>query len=113
MGLAAVKAPTILIAGGEPKEGDDTGWLTTIKEKAAAVLLIGEAAPIFASRLQESGYQSYEIVETMAKAVVRSRELAKAKDAAVVLLSPACASFDQYRSFEERGDHFRQLCLEL
>ncbi len=113
VGLSAVKAPTILIAGGEAKEGDDTGWLTTIKEKAAAVLLIGEAAPSFASRLQESGYQPYEIVETMAKAVVRSRELAKAKDAAVVLLSPACASFDQYRSFEGRGDHFRQLCLEL
>ncbi|MBC6419691.1 MAG: UDP-N-acetylmuramoyl-L-alanine--D-glutamate ligase [Prochloron sp. SP5CPC1] len=113
VGLAAVKAPTILIAGGEPKEGDDTAWLTTIKEKAAAVLLIGEAAPSFGDRLKESGYQSYEIVETMAKAVVRSRELAKTQDAAVVLLSPACASFDQYRSFEGRGDHFRQLCLEL
>ncbi len=113
VGLASVQAPTILIAGGEAKEGDDTAWLATIQEKAAAVLLIGSAAPSFARRLEESGYNSYEIVETMTKAVVRSRELAKEKDAAVVLLSPACASFDQYKSFEHRGDHFRQLCLEL
>jgi UDP-N-acetylmuramoylalanine--D-glutamate ligase len=40
-------------------------------------------------------------------------ELAPQKAAKVVLLSPACASFDQYQSFEHRGDDFRQLCLAL
>ncbi|MBF2075827.1 MAG: UDP-N-acetylmuramoyl-L-alanine--D-glutamate ligase [Synechococcales cyanobacterium C42_A2020_086] len=112
VGLAAVEAPVILIAGGEAKAGDDTSWLTTIQAKAAAVLLIGSAAPTFAQRLQEVGYSAYEIVETMDRAVVRGAELGQQLGAAVVLLSPACASFDQYPNFEQRGDHFRQLCLE-
>ncbi|MBW4630382.1 MAG: UDP-N-acetylmuramoyl-L-alanine--D-glutamate ligase [Iphinoe sp. HA4291-MV1] len=113
VGLISVKSPVVLIAGGEAKAGDDTGWIAKIKGKATSVLLIGAAAPTFAQRLQEEGYNDYEIVETMEKAVLRSAELAKHYQASVVLLSPACASFDQYANFEQRGDHFRQLCLEL
>jgi UDP-N-acetylmuramoylalanine--D-glutamate ligase len=111
VGLASVKSPTILIAGGEAKPGDDAGWLAKIQAKAAAVLLIGAAAPAFAQRLQEVGYTHYEIVDTMEKAVSQSAELAKQYQAPVVLFSPACASFDQYPNFEVRGDDFRQLCL--
>lgn len=113
VGLAAVDTPVILIAGGEAKPGDDTAWIDTIKTKASHVLLIGEAATQFAQRLNDSGYQTYEIVETMAKAVSRSVQLAQQEDISVVLLSPACASFDQYQSFEHRGEHFRQLCQDL
>lgn len=113
VGLAAVAAPTILIAGGEAKAGDDSQWLETIQAKAAAVLLIGDAAPAFAQRLKQVGYTRYEIVETMANAVATSVKIAQEYNARVVLLSPACASFDQYQSFEHRGDDFRQLCLEL
>ncbi len=112
VGLTSVKSPAILIAGGEAKAGDDTGWLAKIQTQAAAVLLIGAAAPAFAQRLQAVGYGNYEIVETMEKAVPKSAELAKQYQASVVLLSPACASFDQYPNFEVRGDRFRQLCLE-
>jgi len=112
VGLASVKTPAILIAGGEAKAGDDTGWLAKIQAQAAAVLLIGNAAPAFAQRLEAVGYFNYEIVETMEKAVPKSAELAKKYQASVVLLSPACASFDQYPNFEVRGDHFRQLCLD-
>lgn len=113
VGLSAVEAPAILIAGGEAKAGEDLGWLQTIQSKAAAVLLIGSAAPAFAQRLNDMGYSACEIVETMDRAVQRGVELAKDRNAKVVLLSPACASFDQYSDFEQRGDHFRQLCLEL
>jgi UDP-N-acetylmuramoylalanine--D-glutamate ligase len=113
VGLASVKTPAILIAGGEAKAGDDTIWLKTIQTQAIHVLLIGEAAPAFAQRLQQVGYEAWEIVETMENAVSRAAELVKSLNAAVVLLSPACASFDQYRSFEHRGEHFRQLCEQL
>ena len=110
VGLKSVKAPAILIAGGEPKEGDDREWLEIIKAKTAAVLLIGVAAKPFAARLDAIGYTQYEIVETMENAVKRSGQLAKKTGSTQVLLSPACASFDQYRSFEHRGDDFRQWC---
>ncbi|NJN86318.1 MAG: hypothetical protein HC881_08390, partial [Leptolyngbyaceae cyanobacterium SL_7_1] len=55
---------------------------------------------------------TYEIVETMDRAIDRAAELAQQLHAPIVLLSPACASFDQYQSFEHRGDHFRTLCLQ-
>jgi UDP-N-acetylmuramoylalanine--D-glutamate ligase len=108
--LRSIASPAILIAGGEAKEGDDRAWIEGIKQKVVTVLLIGSASEAFAKRLQEEGYKNYEIVETMAKAVQRAAELAPSLGARVGLLSPACASFDQYPSFEHRGDHFRQLC---
>lgn len=113
VGLSAINGTAILIAGGEAKAGDDTNWLKTIQSKAAAVLLIGSAAEQFAQRLQQVGYTHYQIVETMDKAVTKAAELAPQYKANIVLLSPACASFDQYQNFEQRGDDFRQLCLTL
>jgi UDP-N-acetylmuramoylalanine--D-glutamate ligase len=113
VGLKAVTAPTVLIAGGEAKTGDDTAWLQMIQTKAAHVLLIGSAATAFAARLEAIGYPHYEIVETMEHAVTRSAELAPELQAKNVLLSPACASFDQYPNFEVRGDHFRTLYQQL
>ncbi len=110
VGLRSVTAPVILIAGGEPKQGDDGPWLERIQERAAAVLLIGQAAPQFAERLARVGYSAVERVETLDRAVSRAAALAPTLGARVVLLSPACASFDQYPNFEARGDHFRQLC---
>ena len=110
VGLKSVKSPAILIAGGASKEGDDRAWIASIQAHAAIVLLIGEAADAFATRLEASGYTHYEKVETMEKAVARSIVLAPTLGVAVVLLSPACASFDQYQSFEHRGDDFRQHC---
>ncbi|MFM7529901.1 MAG: glutamate ligase domain-containing protein, partial [Nodosilinea sp.] len=113
VGLRSVASPVILIAGGEPKSGEDGPWLERIQERAATVLLIGQAAPQFAERLARVGYNAVEQVETLERAVSRARQLAPSLGARVVLLSPACASFDQYPNFEARGDHFRQLCQDL
>ena len=113
VGLVSVKSPVILVAGGKIKEGDDERWIKQIKQKVSTVLLIGEAAETFSRSLQKSGYETYEIVETLENAVKRGLELGQKQNVKVVLFSPACASFDQYRSFEHRGDHFRQLCQEL
>jgi UDP-N-acetylmuramoylalanine--D-glutamate ligase len=112
VGLSSVKSPVILIAGGEAKEGDDRLWLDHIQQQVATVLLIGSAATAFAQRLEQMGYFQYEIVETMERAIRRATELVRQLKVATVLLSPACASFDQYPNFEERGEHFRQLCLQ-
>jgi UDP-N-acetylmuramoylalanine--D-glutamate ligase len=113
VGLNSVEAPVILIAGGQDKTGDDLAWINSIKANAAFVLLIGEAAPVFAEKLRDRDYHNYQIVNTMENAVTKSISLAQQHQAKVILLSPACASFDQYLSFEARGEHFRQLCQQL
>ena len=113
VGLAAMEAPVILIAGGSAKAGDDRGWLEQIQAKVARVLLIGDAAPAFAQRFEAVGSIPFERVETMEKAIQRSLDLIPQLQPRVVLLSPACASFDQYANFEQRGDHFREICRDL
>ncbi|MGP2493213.1 UDP-N-acetylmuramoyl-L-alanine--D-glutamate ligase [Mesorhizobium sp. PUT5] len=96
------------IAGGLPKEGGIEP-LRGFFPRIVKAYLIGEAAPAFAATLGEA--VPYEISGTLAAAVDHAaREAAKdgGKEEAVVLLSPACASFDQFRNFELRGEAFRQ-----
>lgn len=120
VGLRAVKAPVILIAGGQPKQGEAQGWLDQIHQRAIGVLLIGEAAPLFAEMLEDIGFRDYEIVGTLDKAVTQAANIARhrvynhpSQPLPTVLFSPACASFDQFTNFEQRGDRFRQLCQKL
>jgi UDP-N-acetylmuramoylalanine--D-glutamate ligase len=96
------------IAGGKPK----TGGITSLAEffpRIRKAYLIGEAAPEFATTL---GMQvPHEISQTLDVAIASAARDAEAAGLAepVVLLSPACASFDQYRNFEIRGNRFREL----
>ena len=119
--LNALSPPIILIAGGRAKQGDPSAWLRLIQAKVARVLLIGEAAPKLAKALQEIRYTDVEILPTLDMAVERAfaaacslaQALANPAQPITVLLSPACASFDQYPSFEHRGHHFRACCQAL
>jgi UDP-N-acetylmuramoylalanine--D-glutamate ligase len=121
VGLNALPPPIILIAGGKAKQGEAQAWLQLIQAKVDRVLLIGEAAPAFAAALDGIHYTGVEIVQTLDVAVARAFEAARSlahtltdpTQPITVLLSPACASFDQYRSFEHRGDHFRACCQAL
>ena len=109
VGLNSVEAPVVLIAGGQAKAGDNTAWIDAIKTQAVMVLLIGEAALEFAQKLGDRNFDNYRVVDTMENAVNQSLTIAQERQAKVVLLSPACASFDQYLSYEARGDHFKEL----
>lgn len=117
VGLNAVDPPVILIAGGQPKQGDDQAWLDLIHQKAAHVILFGAAAPLFAEKLQGIPYPHYEQVSTLDLAVTQAwhhaQVLQRIHPQVTVLFSPACASFDQYPNFERRGDHFRTCCQDL
>jgi UDP-N-acetylmuramoylalanine--D-glutamate ligase len=100
------------IAGGKPKAGGITG-LTGFFPRIRKAYLIGEAAPEFSATL---GTQvPHEISRTLDVAVEHAARDAEASGLpdAVVLLSPACASFDQYRNFEIRGTKFRDLVQAL
>jgi UDP-N-acetylmuramoylalanine--D-glutamate ligase len=94
------------IAGGKPKEGGIES-LSTHFSRIRKAYLIGEAANAFAKTLE--GRAPYEISHTLDRAVAAAYIDSRNSPAAspVVLLSPACASFDQFRDFEERGDAFR------
>ena len=100
------------IAGGKPK----TGGIESLAEffpRIRKAYLIGEAAADFAKTLEDK--VPYEITEVMSAAVDAADRDAEASDAKepVVLLSPACASFDQYRNFEIRGKAFTDLVLAV
>lgn len=100
------------IAGGRPK----TGGIESLRHffsRIRKAYLIGEAAEEFAAALGAG--VPHEITGTLDKAVAAAARDAAASSARepVVLLSPACASFDQYRNFEVRGDAFRRLVLDL
>ena len=94
------------IAGGLPKEGGIAS-LRSYFPRVAKAYLVGEAAPVFAATLGDA--VRYEISGTLGVAVEHAaRDAAREPgEEAVVLLSPACSSFDQFRNFEVRGDAFR------
>jgi UDP-N-acetylmuramoylalanine--D-glutamate ligase len=100
------------ITGGRAKE-DGIDALAPLFPRIRRAFLIGEAAPRFAKTLD--GKVDYAIAGTLDKAVAQAREAALAgkKPGAVVLLSPACASFDQFQDFEARGEAFRRLVAGL
>src|SRR5207302_4456612 len=100
--LRAVGGGVHLIAGGRGKQQDFSPLVPAVADRCRAVYLIGEAATELAEALAVPGVP-IELVGDLERAVMHAR--AAALPGEVVLLSPACASFDQYRDFEERGDH--------
>jgi UDP-N-acetylmuramoylalanine--D-glutamate ligase len=102
--LAGLGRPVVLIAGGDGK-GQDFGPLkAAVDAHCRAVLLIGRDGATIARSLAGTA-AVVENVETLEAAVARAMRLAASGDA--VLLSPACASLDQFASYVERGERFR------
>jgi UDP-N-acetylmuramoylalanine--D-glutamate ligase len=99
-----------LIAGGRGKSQDFSPLASTVAERCAAVYLIGEASEDLARVLAGTGVPVHDLgdLEAAVKAAAAAAEMGD-----TVLFSPACASFDQYKDFEARGDHFRALVQGL
>jgi UDP-N-acetylmuramoylalanine--D-glutamate ligase len=109
-GIEAYDAPVRLILGGRAKGEDFAPFAAALPANVVAIHLIGEAADELARALDGAG-RAYERSGALARAVESASSAAAPGD--VVLLSPACASYDQYASFEERGEEFRRLVANL
>ena len=97
--------PIVLIAGGMDKQSSFDEFLDAAKENVYALVLLGETAQKIKECAQNKGFDNITVVKDMKEAVNASYQIAK--DGDVVLLSPACASWDMYKSFEVRGIDFK------
>jgi UDP-N-acetylmuramoylalanine--D-glutamate ligase len=109
-GVDAYEAPVRLILGGRAKGEDFEPFVRALPTHVTSIYLVGEAARELAAALDAAG-RPYERVGTIAGAVEAAARDAQPGD--IVLLSPACASYDQYESFEHRGEDFRRLVEAL
>ncbi len=109
--LGSMSKNIILILGGRDKGGDLTAMAQKINETVKKVILIGEATERFEQALLKSGFKNIEKATTLNQAVIRSQNSSSAHD--IVLLSPACASFDMFKNFEDRGEQFKTLVKQL
>ena len=98
------------ILGGRSKGGGYAELVPAVAGHCRAAYLIGETAAALHEALEPAGVPLHECGD-LEHAVAAAA--AAARDGDVVLLSPACPSYDQYRSYEERGDHFRALALAI
>jgi UDP-N-acetylmuramoylalanine--D-glutamate ligase len=107
--LEGFTSPVVLIAGGRDKAGDFTQLRPLIKGRVKALVLIGEAAEKIKGALGD--LTETVLAADMRDAVNRARGMTSGGDA--VLLSPACASFDMFRDFEDRGEQFKKIVRGL
>ena len=114
---AAIKAmqafpqKKVLIAGGKEKGGDFKEFASQIKKEVKYLILLGETAPRIAEAVKKIGYSSFAQVTSIEEAVRLAWSKADSKE--IVLLSPACASWDMFNDFEERGWLFKKIVMTL
>lgn len=105
----SVPGPVLLIAGGDGKGGEFGEFAKAVCTKLRAAILIGRDAPLIADAFDQLA--PVYMAVNMKNAVLKATELAQPGD--TVLLAPACASFDQYRNYQHRGDDFTDLVRAL
>lgn len=108
--VAAMDGDVVLIAGGYDKGADFDNLIEKSKDKLKTAILFGQTAEKISESCKKHGVEFY-ITEDLKKAVELAKKLAVKGDD--VLLSPACASWDMYKSYEVRGQHFKELVKEL
>lgn len=110
-GIQSMDRPTILIGGGYDKGGDFTAWIESFGDRVKKLLLLGATKQKIALAADSCGFSAYRFVDSLEEAVQLAYEEAEAGDA--VLLSPACASWDMFESYEQRGKLFKEYVNRL
>lgn len=109
--IEAMTKPTILIAGGYDKGSKYDEWIEAFCGRIKHLVLLGATKEKIAKTAENHGYKDYTFADSLEEAVSVSAKLAKSGD--VVLLSPACASWDMFKSYEERGRLFKEYVNNL
>jgi UDP-N-acetylmuramoylalanine--D-glutamate ligase len=109
--LSSFERPVVLILGGSEKE-TDFAEIQPYLDRCRAIVCQGQAGPGIIEYLEGTGWEKISrLVAELEEAVVEASALARAGD--VVLLSPGCASFDQFAGYAERGEVFARLVTDL
>ena len=109
--IEAYDRPIVIILGGKNKGVPFTELAGLVKERVKKAVLVGQAKEELAEALDAADFNDYVRTESFEEAVTKAAELAEPGD--IVLLSPACTSWDMFSSFEERGRLFKKLVMEL
>lgn len=103
--------PTLLIGGGYDKQSTYEEWIQAFDGKVRFLVLIGDTKEKIAKAARSVGFNDIIMADNLKEAVQICHDKANAGDA--VLLSPACASWDQFKSYEQRGELFKEYVRAL
>lgn len=109
--LEAYGEPIVLLAGGQNKGSDFTRLAETVRDKVRVLVLLGECRDEIRKAAEQVGFTGVMEAGSFDDAVRVAAQEARAGE--IVLLSPACASWDMFKNFEERGERFKEIVLNL
>jgi len=109
--IEAMTEDTILIAGGMDKGSNFDSLTKSFTDKVKTIVLFGETKNLIKASAEKNAQCDILLVETLKEAIMKSLDVSKPGDS--ILLSPACASWDMYESYEHRGQEFKNIVIEL
>ena len=109
--LEAYDRPIVIILGGKNKGVPFTELAGVVKQRAKKAVVLGQAKPELIEALESVDFHNYVTADTFTEGVTTAAQLAESGD--IVLLSPACTSWDMFRSYEERGKLFKEIVAAL
>ena len=110
-GIRAMNRPTLLIGGGYDKQSEYDEWIQAFDGKVKKLVLIGATKEKIAAAAKKCGFYDIVFADSLEEAIQTCYD--NAKDGDAVLLSPACASWDMFKSYEQRGDIFKEIVRNL
>ena len=109
--VEAMVTPTVVIGGGYDKQSSYEEWIASFGDKVKCLVLLGATADKIEATARKAGFTNIVRVGSLKEAVEASAVQAQSGDA--VLLSPACASWDMFKSYEQRGTLFKEYVNQL
>lgn len=109
--LEAYSEPIVFIAGGKNKGSEFVEFAQKVKDRARVLVVLGESARLISDAARAVGFEDIQYAKDFREAVILAHRAARPGE--IVLLSPACASWDMFKSYEERGDLFKEIIKSL